>query len=115
MHEVIKVKLCHEAEWQISKAPKLRVGGIYISSVLVFCHFPFPEAFPLLLPPPFPNDLPSNPGRALLLFFTTPFRLSLFRSLRIAILSDRFFCFAAIEFVTCSFRSSLDGETQSVK
>jgi hypothetical protein len=59
--------------------------------------------------------LPSNPGRALLLFFPTPFRLSLFRSLRIAILSDRFFCFAAIEFTTCSFRSSLDGETQSVK
>lgn len=67
-------------------------------------YLPFPKDLPL----PFPKDFPSNPGRALLLFFPTPLRFSLFRSFRIAMLSVRFFCLAAIEFASCSFRSSLD-------
>ena len=61
--------------------------------------------FPLLgLPFPFPNDFPSNPGRA---FGLIPFRLSFLRSFRVAMLSDLFFCFAAIEAVICFLRSLL--------
>lgn len=66
-------------------------------------HFlpgPLPLAFPL------PNDLPSKPGRPLSLGLM-PFRLSFLRSLRIAMLSLRFFCLAAIDAVSCSLRSSL--------
>ena len=66
-------------------------------------HF-LPEALALFLP--FPNDLPSKPGRPLS-FGLFPFRLSFLRSLRAAMLSARFFCRAAIEVDTCSFLSSL--------
>jgi hypothetical protein len=75
--------------------------------------FPFPRSLPLVYT--LPNDLPSNHGQALVLFLPTPFSLSLFRLLHVAILSDRIFCFAAIDFAACSFRSSLDGKTQSVE
>jgi len=66
--------------------------------------FPFPRSLPLVYT--LPNDLPSNPGQALVLFLLTPFSLSLFHLLHVAILSDRIFCFAAIEIAGCSFRSS---------
>lgn len=64
-----------------------------------------PEALPL--PLPFPKDLPSKPGRPLSFFVLTPFRLSFRLSLRAAMLSVRFFCFAAMDVATCSLRSSL--------
>lgn len=61
---------------------------------------------PLLLALPFPKDLPSKPGRPLS-FDLTPLALSFRRSLRIAMLSVLFFCFAAMDVASCSFRSSL--------
>lgn len=71
-----------------------------------------PLGFPLAGLPllPLPNDLPSKPGRLLPAFEDLdgpPFRLSFLRSLRIAILSDLFFCRAAIDASTCSFLSDL--------
>lgn len=66
-------------------------------------YLPFPDVLPLDFPP---NDLPSNPGLAFP-FLPTPFLLSDFLSFRIAILSVRFFCLAAIDFSSCSLRSSL--------
>ena len=63
-------------------------------------HFFRPDVFPL----PLENDLPSNPGRDLPL---PPFFFSFRLSCRVAILSARFFCFAAIDATTCSFLSSL--------
>ena len=67
-------------------------------------YFPFPSGFLA-----FENDFPSNPGRPLepLFFDLIPLRLSLRRSLRMAMLSVRFFCLAAMEAVSCSLRSSL--------
>ena len=61
-----------------------------------------PYFLPLDLVPLLPNDLPSNPGLDL------PFFLSFLLSFLAAILSVRFFCFAAIEATICSFRSSLN-------
>jgi hypothetical protein len=56
------------------------------------------------LPFPFPNALPSKPGRA---FPFPPLSLSFLRSFRIAMLSVRFFCLAAADASSCCFRSSL--------
>lgn len=69
-----------------------------------FLLLPLAGAFPF--PFPLPNGLPSKPGRPLSFVFT-PFRLSFFLSLRIAMLSVRFFCFTVIEAASCSLRSSL--------
>ncbi len=65
-----------------------------------------PVYFPLLLAfLPLPKAFPSKPGRD---FFETPFFLSLRLSLRLAMLSSRFFCLAAIAAWTCSFFVSLN-------
>ena len=61
--------------------------------------------FPLLPFLPLPKAFPSKPGRAI---FETPFFLSLRLSLRLAMLSSRFFCLAAIAAWTCSFFVSLN-------
>jgi hypothetical protein len=60
-------------------------------------YFPFPLAL-------FPNAFPSNPGRDLPL---PPLCFSFLFSFLLAILSARFFCFAAMFAVSCSFRSAL--------
>jgi len=65
-------------------------------------YFPFPLVFP------FPKDLPSKPGLALPFDLPAPFRLTFLRSFRMAMLSALFFCFAAMDMLTCSFRSSQD-------
>ena len=64
-------------------------------------HYFLPLNLALLLP----NDFPSNPGLDL------PFFLSFLLSFLAAMLSVRFFCFAAIEAAICSFRSSLANES----
>ena len=54
--------------------------------------------------PPFPNALPSKPGRDLPF---APLCFSFLFSFLLAMLSARFFCFAAIFDESCSLRSAL--------
>jgi hypothetical protein len=71
--------------------------------ISMYDYFPVAAIFFLS----FPNDLPSKPGRAFPFDFPAPFRLSFLFSFLIAILSDRFLCFAAMDAAIAVFRSAL--------
>ena len=68
--------------------------------------------FPLAFPLP-PKPFPSKPGRAFPLGLS-PFFLSSRLSLRIDMLSDLFFCFAAMLAFKVCLRSSLDDRRQAL-